>query len=691
MTATQQAVTSPAGSNLWKLARAGWYVCAAVAWGILILSGLAQTRSLAAQASSDAAFSARVAVELVAPATASLISLLLAGVLYFKRPNERLVLLTSYFLLANGMVITPLTFLEPYWPGAQGLTYQVFQPLFFAPLLIAFLSVFPNGRFTPAWTRWLVVAAVLYAPVGTLQFTAQAYSRPTPAFVFAVLVWFGLIFAGLYAQVHRFRRVSNFVERQQTKWCLYGFAGAAILALLLSILTIGLNYFSPFEALPWWASFVELGWVLVFGAFPVALSFAVLRFRLFDIDLIINRTLVYGTLTAVVLLVYALTVGSLSLIFQSRGSLLFGLLTTGLIAILFQPLRERLQRAVNRLIYGEREDPVEALSRMGRHVEAALPPDQILPALVETIAHTLKLPYVAIHSPSDSEDQVIASFGRPSPDVVGLPLVYHGRPTGRLVVGLRSTGSQFSPTEMRLLRNIARQAGSAVHSRQLTRDLRLSRARIVAAREEERRRLRRDLHDGLGPVLASQGLKIAAVSRLVDEDPDKARQLLEELMDQNAETVSEIRRLVYELRPAALDDLGLVGAIRDFASALGVGTNESPHLQVEVLAPARGLSPLPAAIEAAAYRIATEAITNVVRHARAGHVSVALAQASASGNPALRLEITDDGIGLPGNVRSGVGLISMRERAEEVGGDLLIESSPGKGTRVAAEFPLPED
>ncbi len=181
---------------------------------------------------------------------------------------------------------------------------------------------------------------------------------------------------------------------------------------------------------------------------------------------------------------------------------------------------------------------------------------------------------------------------------------------------------------------------------------------------------------------------MAAVSQLIDDDPDGARQLLEALAAQNEATVAEIRRLVYELRPAALDDLGLVGAVRDFARGLKGGTQTSPRLKVDVRAPAGGFPALPAAIEVAAYRIATEGLTNIARHAQAHHAKVSFLLNVADHTRKLHLEIVDDGIGLPENQRAGVGLISMRERAEEVGGHVLIESSPGQGTHVVADLPL---
>jgi signal transduction histidine kinase len=313
------------------------------------------------------------------------------------------------------------------------------------------------------------------------------------------------------------------------------------------------------------------------------------------------------------------------------------------------------------------------------------PPDKVLPALVETIAQTLKLPYVAIQLPLDEGDKIAAVYGNPVTEVAEFPLVYQGEHTGQLVVGLRSPGGDFSPAEMRLLRNVARQAGTAVYSVQLTVDLRRSRQQLVTAREEERRRLRRDLHDGLGATLAALNLEAAALRRSIRGDPQKAEALVDEFRQDIRATIEDIRRLVYELRPPTLDQLGLVEAVRAQAAQCGRADELGDlALQINVDAP-EALPPLPAAVEVAAFRIAQEALTNVVTHAQAQHCTVRLEMKNG-----LMIEVVDDGVGLANGDRphNGLGLLSMRERAEELGGSCLIEPVTGGGTRVLASLPL---
>jgi signal transduction histidine kinase len=249
---------------------------------------------------------------------------------------------------------------------------------------------------------------------------------------------------------------------------------------------------------------------------------------------------------------------------------------------------------------------------------------------------------------------------------------------GRLVVAARGPTEPLSPADLRLLDDLTRQIGVAAHAVLLTEDLRASRERIVTAREEERRRLRRDLHDGLGPALAAMGMRAEAAEGLLETDPASAERLLAELRGEIATAVADVRRLVDGLRPPAIDDLGLVGAVRLAADRLSA--NGRPEVSVESDGP---LAELPAAVEVAAYRIATEAMTNAVRHAGAAHCSVRLV-----GGAELAVIVEDDGTGLPADRRDGVGLVSMHERAAELGGECRVESGPAGGTTVFVRFPL---
>lgn len=489
--------------------------------------------------------------------------------------------------------------------------------------------------------------------------------------------------AAIASLVVRFRRARG-VERQQLKWFLYG-ATVSFLLLLSFIATPLARYDS----------------VLMYGylALPLAVGAAMLRYRLYDIDLLINRTLVYGALTAVVVGVYVSVVGYLGTLLQTRQNLALSLLATGLVAVAFQPLRDRLQRGVNRLLYGERDEPYRVLSRLSRRLEATLAPDQTLSVIVQTVRDALRLPYAAIGlRGEDGGFAVAAASGRPVPNPVALPLVYGGEAVGELILGSRPGETALNPADRRLIEDLARQAGVAVYSVRLTADLQRSRERLIAAREEERRRLRHDLHDELGLALASMSLQLAAAHNLIPHEP-AACALLGRVKAQMQDAVADVRRVVSALRPPTLDELGLVGAVREYAARLS-----HDRLTVAVDAP-HPLPRLPAAVEVAAYRIALEALTNVARHADARSATVHLIVGDAVGDdrsspPALHgsmrtcylhLRVVDDGRGIGPDARPGTGLVSMRERAAELGGSIVVGSRVGGGTELVAHLPLAGD
>jgi signal transduction histidine kinase len=495
--------------------------------------------------------------------------------------------------------------------------------------------------------------------------------------------------AALFSLVIRLHRAWG-DERQQLKWFLYATvpAGLCFSFVLLSYIVFDFTYLvfgTPLE--PFGQNEQEIFYVGVFALLfvPVFTYIAILKYRLYYIDVVINRTLVYGALTACVAGIYVLAVVALGALFQARAHLAVSLSATGLVAVLFQPLRSRLQRGVNRLMYGERDDPYAVISRLGKRFEAALAPETVLPTIVGIVREALKLPYAAIALPHDGNDfEIVAASGEEPPaDPLVLPLSYGGESVGELLLAPRAPGESFSAADRRLLDGLAGHAGVAVHGVRVMADLRRSRERLVLAREEERRRLRRDLHDELAPTLAALGLDAATVGELIPTDPKEAAFANEKLRSAIRATVGDVRRLVYDLRPPALDELGLVEAMRQRASRLGVG-DEGFLATVE--APDE-LPPLPAAVEVAAYRIVQEALTNVSRHARASACTVRLACADGR---ALTIEITDDGVGLPDTPEGGVGLSSMRERAAELGGECEIVRSWPSGTRVFARLPFRE-
>jgi signal transduction histidine kinase len=634
---------------------------------------------------------------------ASLPLLGLSLVLVWRRSEELRVLLLAG-LLALLAVAGP--WYQPLWLWAEGWLrdYTAVPYLGGAADLLTFLLVgggllffylFPDGRFVPRWSRWPALAWLGLVFIAEF-FSESALSYHTWPAIPSALLQLVFVLSGLGAMLYRYRLRADAVQRQQIKWVV---AGVVLMSLnwladfvvweLIPALT-EVHPIGPGLPAVVWELAQDTVWYVSQIVLALCFGVAIFRRRLWDIDLIVNRTLVYGGLTVSVVGLYVLLVGGLGALFQAQGHLLISLLATGLIAVLFQPLRDRLQRGVNRLMFGERDDPVTLLSRLGHELETSATPEALLCNLVTAVAGALKLPYAAI----ELDGEVLAAAGEPqagdrlrSEDLVRLPLVYQTQTVGHLLVGHRAPGEAFAPADRRLLETIAHQAGAAAHTVRLTAALQRSRQRIVAAREEERRRLRRDLHDGLGPQLASQTLGLDAVDRLIEPEPDRARGLIRELKKQAQEAVTDVRRLVYGLRPPALDDLGLRCALEEETrrfqeKGLGV-TFEAPD----------PLPALPAAVEVAAYRIVQEALHNVARHAAARTCSVRLEVGSGQmgvGPDRLIIEVLDDGTGIPAGGRSGVGLQSMRERAAELNGRCLIGSRGSGGTRVWAELPLYE-
>ena len=606
---------------------------------------------------------------------------------FFKRPDE---LATGPLLVAGSAMLGATTwsfglqaldFVQPPGFWLHQLTTRGVYLLIWASVL-HFALLFPNPHRLVRGHRWLV--PTLYALpflvlTATLVMTGLAASGPLDWLArigldqnLTVAVY---LLLGLVALVTNYRDQPDMVSRQQIRVVVYAFVVNIVAALLLwqiPQLILGKQWFTS-------NSIAIVGLVV-----PAALVVSILRYRLWDIDVIINRTAVYGLLSIVIVGLYIAAVGVLGVLFQQRGSLIFSLMATGLVAAMFQPLRESLQRLVNRLMYGERDDPYQVVSRLGHQLQDTAAPEDLLELITRTVAGALRLPYASITALESGVFVTQAEYGIPPVEPFVVPLVYQREVVGQLMAAPRGPHDPLTPPDVRLLEDIAQQAGAVVHAVRLNRDLQRSRERLVITREEERRRLRRDLHDGLGPTLASHTLRLDAILDLIDTDPAQAKQQIEALKSQTMETVADIRRLVYELRPPALDELGLIEAVRTHLLQPG-STHQKPDITLEV--PPEGLPLLTAAVEVAAYRIIMESVTNVLRHAGALTCRVRLS-VEAGKRSALRVDIVDDGGGLPKPVQPGVGLMSIRERAVELGGECTIGGAIGGGTHVSAILPL---
>lgn len=603
--------------------------------------------------------------------------------IFLRRSDDWFALLTALFFVMFNLLPTTSALLIPY-PALTlpviliGLAGQVPQWLF--------LLLFPTGRLVPRWTGVLIPFAIIQSILFISPPTWLLSTNTVPGWFNGLLA---LITDGgiIVSQVYRYRRVSTTVERQQTKWVVFGITIVATGSFLFGFL-----FTTVFPAVdqpnsPY--SMFQFAYPLLLLLLPVSIGTAILRYRLWDIDLIIKRTLVYGLLTAFVVGFYILVIGYLGAAFRAEGNLLISLIATGLVAVLFQPLRNVLQRAVNRLVYGLRDEPYVALSRLGQRLKTTLEPDAMLSAIVATVRETLKLSYTAIEVPEGASSALAAASGvPPTKEAVRLPLLHQGEVVGTLLIAPRGRDDTLTPADLRLLDDLTYQIGNAVHTvrltsdlQALTRDLQRSRERLVSAREEERRRLRRDLHDGLGPMLSAILLKVGLARTLYRRDAEATESLLKQLETEIESVIGDIRRVVYNLRPPALDELGLLSALREYVARFG--NSDSKMLKISVDAP-KTLPSLPAAVEVAAYRIIQEAMTNVIRHASARACSIRIRV-----EDGLQIEVSDDGSGIDETGQAGVGLTSMRERAEELGGTFSIRKTDPPGTLVTACLPLP--
>ncbi|WP_433367009.1 sensor histidine kinase [Actinoplanes sp. CA-142083] len=409
-----------------------------------------------------------------------------------------------------------------------------------------------------------------------------------------------------------------------------------------------------------------------------AIAVALVRPRLLDIDRLLGGTLLYAAMAVTVLAVDACVLGATGALLgerlAERDAAVLALL---LVMAAYGPLRHRLWLAIRRLTLGRRDDPYRVIAGLAEQMERAPSPAAELDAVAATVATAFRSSFVTVEVDGLTGTKLCVTHGEKTRPFRELPITYRGETVGRVLLPAHAR-VWWSTRDERLLGDVVRQAAVAARSALLAQELQRSREQIVAAREEERRRLRRDLHDGLGPALGGVGLRIDAARNLATRNPAEADKALKQAREDLTAAVADVRRLVHDLRPPALDDVGLLDAVRQQAAKL-----RAPGLAITVEG-RDDLDPLPAAVEVAAYRIASEALTNVARHAGASTCRVRLAL---DGNE-LVVEVIDDGVGIRPGTASGVGLVSLRERAAELGGDCRIECPDGRGTAVRARLPM---
>ena len=574
-------------------------------------------------------------------------------------------------------------------------------------LVTLVLLLFPDGRLPSRRWRpvaWLSGATLLVATVGlavgaiprssNFEVNSQGVITNSTRLgdtqglgIFAFLM--GLVcVAGL---VVRFRR-SRGQERQQLKWFTYGGVVFASGLVITTLTVLGPGH----DSAPEWASTYQQ---LTSVAIPIAIAIAVLKYRLYDIDVVISRTLVYGALAAFITAVYVGIVVGVGTLIGSGGqpNLVLSIVATAIVAVAFQPVRERLQKVANRLVYGKRATPYEVLSQFSERVAESYAADDVLPRMARVLADGtdaaradvwLRAGGMLRQAASWPPESGVAEPARVVGDSLpGMPeadriveVRHQGELLGALTVSKRP-GESLTPVEEKLLDDLASQAGLVLTNVGLTAellarldDLRASRQRLVAAQDEERRRLERNLHDGAQQNLVAIKVKLGLAEMFVDRDPARAMQTLGELKVDTDEALETLRDLARGIYPPLLADQGLVAALESQA--------RKATLPVQV--DSEGVGRYRQEVEAAVYFCCLEALQNVQKYAAAQSAVVKL-EGSDSG---LTFEVADDGQGFDGTtVKRGAGLTNMTDRIDALGGSLELSSTPGRGTRVHGSVP----
>lgn len=564
--------------------------------------------------------------------------------------------------------------------------YVRFGAVLLLPIQLVLL-LFPDGRLPQGIWRSISLTSLaltaimpvtfLFAPSSVLaaqertreslleRFDTPPPPLPVPDEVWALLLTCAfpatIVSATLALAVTVSRRRGASAERiAQLRWLIWA-------GLVFVVLTIASRMLPGFVA--------DILFMLTVGFVSAAIVIAITRHGLYSIDRLLSWTLLYAVLVGSIVLI---DLG----VYLLLGSM-FGDRTTTLIALcvaaaLYLPLRDRLHRLISRWVNGARVDPYEVMSRLAGRLESAGAAQAQLDELADAVAQAFASGAVRVELDRADGTALVSTVGGASdadaPLPLELPLQYQGAEIGRIRMrpGRRAA---ISERDRRLLGDIVRLAAAALQGAELSRELQLIRVSLVEAREDERARLRRELHDGLGPLLGAIRLRLEAARNLAERDPERSLLALDAALEESREVVDEIRRLAHDLRPPAIDDLGLARAIDQLCARLGAGS-------VDIRVESDDLPPLGAAVEVAAYRIVSEAITNVVRHSRAKSAVVRLRVQPNS----LIVEVEDDGIGIRPDRTAGIGLASLRERAGELGGTTAF-SSADPGTVVRAVLP----
>jgi signal transduction histidine kinase len=587
-------------------------------------------------------------------------------------------------------------------------------PIVVLPLTFLLL-LFPDGHLpSPRW-RWfawavgielsLVYLAILLDPGPMTDSIVPKMRNPIgidalrPVLDAALILIPGIVvvvIGSLVALVLRFRR-SKGIERLQLRWLLTAAGFVAVFYSATMVASMNSSWGGGGE--PGWLTFIQNSVIVSFALIPIAIGVSVLRYRLFEIDLVINKAVLVGALAVFITTVYVTVVAGVGTIVGSRASPVLSAAAAAIIALAFQPARRRAQRFADRLVYGKRATPYEVLSEFSERVGQTYASDELLPRMARALGEGTGAARADVWVRVGDELRAEASWpdDAATPEPLALatveaggsatatsvvePVRHHGELLGALSIEQRP-GESVRPTEQKLVQDLAAQAGLVLRNAALTDDLletieqlRTSRQRLVSAQDEERRKLERNLHDGAQQQLVALAVKLGLLERLVERDPAQAVQIAGQLKDDATGALEELRDLARGIYPPLLADKGLVVALE----------SQARKSTVPVSIEADGVGRYAREAEAAVYFSCLEALQNVAKYASASRATVTLAD----GDGRLRFEVTDDGVGFDTTSRShGTGLQGIADRLAALDGTLEVRSAPGSGTTLAGSLPV---
>jgi signal transduction histidine kinase len=616
------------------------------------------------------------------------------AVLAIKRPSNPL----GWLMLGIGLVwVLPLEGFAEYAltvehgsipGGAYALAFASPGWVPFIGLTGYMLLLFPDGRVpSPRW-RWFACACgvgltllfllILFAPG---RFTDYGYSNVANPFgiealrpllsPLLVLVAFAplIILGGAAGVVVRMRRAHDDVERHQLRWLAW--TAGTVCGLYL----IG---FIPIVASSAWSTVLGNIAITGFALIPVAIGIAVLRYRLYDIDLVIRKTVIVGSIAVFFTLVFVAVVGGIGALVQSRSSTALSFLAAAIVAALFQPVLVRVRRLADRIVYGRRATPYELVAEFGRHLGGTYDANDVLPRIARVLGEGIGAASARVRLRVGDELRQLATWPPDAPtsqpDDLSVDVTHDGEMLGALAVAMPSN-DPLNATKTNLVHDLAAQAGLVLRNVRLVEELRASQRRIVAAQDHERRRIERNIHDGAQQQLVALSVKARLARSLVERDPAKAAQMLDEIGAETQDALEDLRDLARGIYPPLLADKGLVAALESQARKVSMPVEISPE----------AVERYPQAVEAAVYFSILEALQNVAKYAEASSVSVRLEDTAGR----LRFEVRDDGLGFNPSLNGyGTGLQGIADRLAALGGALEVRAAPGRGTTVAGAVPI---